>query len=184
MTGEDRLLDRAAIEDALTRLGERLHQRGVTADVYVVGGAAMSLAYDARRATRDIDAVFTPHGVVVEEAASVAAELGLPRWWLNDQASVYVSPLPDSSARAIFDSPSLRVSAASPEHLLAMKALAGRRYADRDDIEVLLRLLRITTVAEVETICTRTFPQEPLAPRSRLLIEDVLASMERSQPEP
>ena len=51
----------------------------------------MALAYDARRATRDIDAVFEPHGVVVEEAQVVADELGLPRWWLNELASYYMT---------------------------------------------------------------------------------------------
>lgn len=51
------ILDRAAVEDALRRLGERLARRGVVADRYVFGGAAMALAYDARRSTRDIDAV-------------------------------------------------------------------------------------------------------------------------------
>jgi hypothetical protein len=32
--------------------------------------------------------VFQPHGVVLEEAHAVAEELGLPQWWLNEQASV------------------------------------------------------------------------------------------------
>ena len=56
------------------------------------GGAAMALAYDSRRATRDVDALFKPHGIVHDEALAVAAELGLPRWWLNEQASSYVVP--------------------------------------------------------------------------------------------
>ena len=81
------LLDRAGIEEAFRRLGDRLARRGVVADLYVLGGAAMALAYDSRRATRDVDALFKPHGIVVEEALAVAAELGLPRWWLNEQAS-------------------------------------------------------------------------------------------------
>jgi len=58
----DPLLDREAIAEAFRRLGERLARRGLVADVYVFGGAAMAMAYDARRATRDIDAVFEPHG--------------------------------------------------------------------------------------------------------------------------
>ena len=87
MTAEDPLLDRKMIAEAFRRLGDRPARRGLVADVYVFGGAAMALAYDARRATRDIDAVFKPHGVVVEEAQVVADELGLPRWWLNEQAS-------------------------------------------------------------------------------------------------
>jgi hypothetical protein len=37
------LLDRAGLEDAFRRLGERLARRGVVADLYVFGGAAMAL---------------------------------------------------------------------------------------------------------------------------------------------
>jgi hypothetical protein len=72
----DPLLDRKAIVHALTRLGERLARRGLVADVYVFGGAAMALAYDARRSTRDLDAVFKPHDAVIDEARAVAVELG------------------------------------------------------------------------------------------------------------
>jgi hypothetical protein len=72
------LLDRAGIEEAFRRLGDRLARRGVVADLYVFGGAAMALAYDSRRATRDVDALFKPHGIVLEEALAVATDLGLP----------------------------------------------------------------------------------------------------------
>jgi hypothetical protein len=69
---------------------------GVLSDVFVVGGAAMALAYDANRVTRDVDARFIPHGIVHEEAMRVAEELGLPRLWLNEQASVYISGKDDA----------------------------------------------------------------------------------------
>jgi hypothetical protein len=121
------LLGREGIEEAFRRLGDRLAKRGVVADIYVFGGAAMALAYDSRRATRDVDALFKPHGIVHEEARAVGAELGLPSWWLNEQASSYVAPGGDPSPSRVFDHPGLRVFAASPEHLLAMKALAARR---------------------------------------------------------
>jgi len=113
----DPLLDRAAIRQVFGRLGERLLQRGVVADIYVFGGAAMALAYDSRRSTRDIDAVFVPHGVVLDEARAVAAEFGLPDWWLNEQASAYVAPGGDPDAALAFDHPGLRVTTASPERL-------------------------------------------------------------------
>jgi hypothetical protein len=61
------LLGRAELERAFSALGERLARRGVVADVFVVGGAAMALAYDATRVTRDVDARFVPHGIVIEE---------------------------------------------------------------------------------------------------------------------
>ena len=88
---DDVLLGRADLEQAFTALGERLARRGVVADVFVVGGTAMALAYDASRVTRDVDARFLPHGIVLEEARRVADDLGLPPWWLNEQASVYIS---------------------------------------------------------------------------------------------
>jgi hypothetical protein len=42
------------------------------------------LAYDVQRVTRDVDARFVPHGIVLEEARRVAEDLGLPPWWLNE----------------------------------------------------------------------------------------------------
>jgi hypothetical protein len=78
VTDTDPLLDRAAIQDAFRRLGDRLVRRGVVADIYVIGGAAMALAYDARRATRDIDAVFQPHGVVLTKRGPWQTNSGCP----------------------------------------------------------------------------------------------------------
>ena len=140
------LLDRAQIKRAFTALGERMERRGVVADVFVVGGAAMALAYDATRVTRDVDSLFVPHGIVLEEARRVAKDLGMPPWWLNEQASVYISGKDDPGKRRVFDHPGLRVTAASPRHIFAMKAFAARTR-DIDDLRLLAghhrdRLLR------------------------------------------
>jgi hypothetical protein len=66
------LFGRTELVQAFTALGERLVRRGVVADIFIVGGAAMALAYDAARVTRDVDAMFKPHGIVHEEAMQVA----------------------------------------------------------------------------------------------------------------
>jgi hypothetical protein len=171
------LLDRETITEALRLLGERLAFRGVVADLYVFGGAAMALAYDLRRSTRDIDALFTPHGVVSSEAQAVALELGLPRWWLNEQASAYVAPGADTEAPLVFDHPGLRVHAASARHLLAMKVLAGRRR-DVDDILRLVHHLGLRTPAEVGAVCGEVFPDEPVPERSRLLLDELFEPSE------
>jgi predicted nucleotidyltransferase len=104
--------------------------------VFVVGGAAMALAYDATRVTRDVDARFVPHGIVLDEARQVAQDLGLPPWWLNVQATVYISGKDDPGKRRVFDHPGLRVMAASPEHVFAMKARAARTR-DIEDLRLL-----------------------------------------------
>jgi hypothetical protein len=171
MSGEAPLLGRADIERALGRLGDRLARRGVVADLYVFGGA-MAMAYDARRTTRDIDALFEPHGIVREEADAVAAEFGLPRWWLNEQASVYVAQDGDPAAPHVFENAGIRVAAASPEHLLAMKVLAARRR-DVEDLRNLAQRLELTTLEEVLAICMEIFPDEPVPGRARLVLEEV-----------
>jgi hypothetical protein len=62
----------------------------------------MVLGYNARDATMDLDtAIRQHHGAVLAEARVVAAELGLPSWWLNEQATPYLPPGDDSEARAV-----------------------------------------------------------------------------------
>lgn len=175
MSDPSPLLDRTRIEEIFRRLGDRLVKRGVVADLYVFGGAAMALVYDSRRATRDIDALIKPHGIVLEEALAVGTELGLPRWWLNEQASAYVAPGGDPAASRVFDHPGLRVFAASPEHLLAMKALAARPR-DAEDIRQLVQMLGLSTPDDVLAAVHEVFPEEEPPARLRLLLDDIFSS--------
>ena len=101
----------------------------------------------------------------------------MPRWWLNDQASSYLSRIRDEKAPTIVDYPNLRVTAMSAEHLLAMKAMAARRYADMDDIALLAAWLGLTTLEGIEALCSRVYPEEPLSGRAKLVISDVLKRM-------
>lgn len=84
-------MEREEIVAALTALAAELRRRETTAEMYVVGGAAIALAFDERRATRDIDAVFEPKSVVYEAAAAVAAERDLPSGWLNDAVKGFLA---------------------------------------------------------------------------------------------
>ena len=58
----ERHFTRARILNALQALGEELTRQSVRGQVFIVGGAAMALAYSTRRVTKDIDAVFTHAG--------------------------------------------------------------------------------------------------------------------------
>lgn len=169
---DDGLLGRADLERAFAALGDRLVRRGVVADLFIVGGAAMALAYDANRVTRDVDATFVPHGVVLEEARNVADAMGLPPWWLNEQASAYVSTQQDKGKREVFDHPGIRVMAASPEHVFAMKAFAARSR-DEEDLRALAEIIGVTTFGAALELCERFFPAEPLPVRSRAMLEDL-----------
>jgi Nucleotidyltransferase of unknown function (DUF6036) len=52
--------DAEQLRSLLAELSSRLEERGVKGEMFLVGGAAMALAYSRRRATADIDAVLSP----------------------------------------------------------------------------------------------------------------------------
>ncbi len=167
------LLDRETLRSAFEALAEKLRRRGVVGEIHVFGGAAMVLAFDSRAATRDVDALFEPDGHVLGAAQEVASDLGLPRSWLNNQASSYVSGRAGRGT-PVFDHAHLRVMVTPAEHLLAMKVRAARAVRDSDDIRLLLDRLKLREIAEIEAVVARFFPDEPLEDRSRRLVEDLL----------
>jgi hypothetical protein len=132
----------------------------------------MALAYDATRVTRDVDSLFMPHGIVLEEARNVAEDLGLPPWWLNEQASVYISGKDDPGKRRVFDHPGLRVTAASPHHIFAMKALAARTR-DIDDLRILADLIGVDSAEMALRICEDFFPDESVPPRTVAVLQEL-----------
>jgi hypothetical protein len=166
-------MDRGEIATALRRLGELLEERGVQGDLYLVGGAALALAYDARRTTRDVDAVFEPKMVIYDAAAEVAGELGLPPDWLNDAARGFLYA-DDPHDGPVYDYPGLRVQAASAEMILAMKVVAARVGEDDDDVEWLSRHLGLRSAEEVMDVVIGIVGEERVGPRSRFLVEEVL----------
>jgi hypothetical protein len=134
------------------------YRRGAVADVYRFGGGAIVVGFDARGATEDLDARFTSTSTVIGEVQGVAAELGLPRWWLNEQATPYLPRQADPYPVPVFDHPNLRVLRASDRYLLAMKAAASRRNTrDMEDVAVLARHLGLQTVEEVVRVHDEVF---------------------------
>jgi Nucleotidyltransferase of unknown function (DUF6036) len=171
---DEPLLTAEILRRALSALDQRLRRRRLTADVFVFGGAAMVLGFDARPSTRDVDAVWQPHSAVLEEAWNVAEELGLPRSWLNEQASAYLPAGARTGGAIAFQGAALRVTLASPELLLAMKVRAGRR-GDLADIRTLAEHLELDSSDAVLELAERVFGEEVVG-RQRLTVEDLFDS--------
>jgi hypothetical protein len=158
---------------ALQALGEELTARGVRGQVFVVGGAAIALAYSARRVTRDIDAVFEPKSIVYTAAAKVAEELDLPEDWLNDAVKAFL-PGPDGEQRPVPDIEGIEVATASPRYLLAMKLMASRVGEDDDDILLLLHECGIADVEQALRLVEGMYPSRQPPAKTRLLLEALL----------
>jgi len=126
------------IRHAFAALSDELKTQGTSAELVVVGGAALVLLFAARQSTKDVDAYFVrPEASVVRLAAEAVAErLALPEDWLNDGAKGYL--LGVTTGDVLFQSANLTVRAASTTQLLAMKLMAWRDAVDRSDARLLL----------------------------------------------
>lgn len=168
-------LTTADIRRLFALLDAELGSQGVVGEVYLVGGAVMCLALDAREATRDVDAFFRPTKLIREAAARVAARAGVPDTWLNDAVKAYLSPRGEYDPYLELEH--LRVFVARPAYLLAMKCVAmrlGQEFRDLDDVRYLLRYLNVTTADEALAIVLRYFDEEHIAPKTRLALEELL----------
>jgi predicted nucleotidyltransferase len=149
-------MDRDGILRLLTQVGCLLESQGQTAELYVVGGAAMALTLDSRRTTADIDASVSGASDAFWAAVeTVGRDNGLPPDWLNTTATMFFTNEPDSDA-VEFNMPGLRVLAGSAKHLIAMK-LRALRERDMDDLEVLFRAAGVTTPEQAAAVHDQLF---------------------------
>ncbi|HEY0838922.1 MAG TPA: hypothetical protein VGD74_01925 [Vulgatibacter sp.] len=164
-------LDRETILAALERLDAELDRRDSHAEIFLVGGAVMCLAFDARTSTKDLDGWFTEPQVVREAARQVAEDMNLPSDWLNDAAKAFV---PERAAFEKWKTFSrLEVSVADEATMLAMKCAAARTAEDLGDIRFLIRRLDLRSADEVLGLVLKFYPASRLPVRTRFMIEEV-----------
>src|SRR5260370_1863186 len=164
------------IRGLLDDLSAELAARGARGELLLGGGAALAVAYDGTRATRDLDAVFIPTDVVRQAARAVAEHRGLTEDWLNDAVKGFL-PGPDPDAQRFYSSDSLIVDIASPRYLLAMKLFAARPELDADRIILLYRHLGFTTVDEGLDLVEQAYPGRPIPAKLKFLLTEIVHSM-------
>jgi len=177
MTGTAGELGAGDVRELCQQLSERFAVHGIRAQLFVVGGAAMALAYDQDRLTRDVDALFAPATEVRMIAAEIGAENGLAPDWLNDAVKGFL-PGNDDDPRTVFESASLLVRVPSPEYLLALKLHASRDVHDLDDAAVLFDRVGYTTPEQAIELLERTYASAQLLPRHWYVADDVAGRAE------
>lgn len=158
-------------------LDAELATSDTAAELYLVGGAVMCLAFGARESTRDVDALFVPTREVRAAAARVAAAAGVPETWLNDAVKAFLGTR--GEFERYLELPHLSVFVARPEYLLALKCAAmrlGEEFRDLDDVRYLLRLLNITSAREALDIVARYLGEDAVPVKTRLALEEMLGA--------
>jgi len=183
--GRDFSLNREQIIGLLTELGQELDAGGVKAQMFVVGGAPVALAYNLRRAIADVDGVFEPKAVIYEAARRVASRHGqLPEDWLNDSVKGLLPAGGDQHARVILDLPGITVTVPSPHYLLALNVQAARIDRDQDDIRFLARETGAKTPDDVLRIAEQVTGSNRLLPKARFIVQEMVPAGPAESPLP
>jgi hypothetical protein len=157
------------IKQYLQELDEELRLKDIKGEVSLFGGAVMVLAFKARIATKDVDAIFFPTSEIRSAAKRIAARHGLPDGWLNDGVKGYVV---EHSKNVLFHLPNLTVFVPSADYLLAMKALAARAETeDEADVITLIRETGLRSAQDVFSIIEKYYPKGQIPPRTQYFIE-------------
>jgi hypothetical protein len=119
-----------------------LNGKNMSAEIILIGGAAVLAKYSFRKMTYDIDATVLASSAMKEAINRVGDRLGLPNGWLNTnfrKTQSYSDKLIGVSTYYKTFSNILEVRTITAEYLIAMKLMSGRQYKnDMSDIAGIL----------------------------------------------
>jgi hypothetical protein len=187
-------LNRAKIEEAFRIMGQYLLDRKTLGEVAIYGGSAILFQFDWRKTSLDVDARVTSernHGIIIDAVHEAAKQLHLPRSWLNESVAIYARRGEGDADRiliGLYPSPErfgLRVTAAKPEYILAMKLKALDRVTadDRDFQDAVGRGIEcgVITIDQMHDVYRKFFGSEELPTAGQLrfsgLIEAIRARL-------
>ena len=152
-----------------------LRQSGQKGEIGIVGGAVMCLVFNARNATRDVDAIFEPSQVIRRAAAQIAKDHGLSEDWLNDAAKGF---LVEGFRREVVETYSnLLIWAPEAQYMLAMKCMSARwETSDKDDVIFLIKHLGLKNVHAVFEIIETYYPKKLIPAKTQFFIEELFDS--------
>jgi len=149
----------------LEEVNKKLEQRNKFGEIMLCGGAVLTLIYEARNSTHDIDAVFNPKEDMKEIIDEITLENNLDSQWLNDDVSMFTKEFKNLTSSEYLKLSRLTVSVLDAESLLAMKLVSARDSTyDLSDVVTLIKHLGIKNVEELYAVIEKyEFPLHPTA---------------------
>ena len=167
------MFDAAQIKKLFQALNKELAKQDVVGEIGLCGGAVMCLVFKSREATKDIDAIFAPAAEIRKASRKVARQFGVSDDWLNDAAKAYFHAEPPR--HTVMELSHVRIWAPRADYMLAMKCISARFDThDKDDIQFLLKRLRLKKPSEVFAIIEKYYPRSRIPPKTQFLVEELL----------
>lgn len=156
------LMDRDKLLQIFDYLNERLKENQLQLELTIYGGTVMTMVYDNRPATKDIDCVFNDINQELLEniLEMIKFTFNLPENWINEEIKGPLKSIIKEDKETYKTYSNLKILKPKAEQLLAMKVLAARPEPAKDFIDgfILCRDLNIRTKEELLTIVGKYLP--------------------------
>lgn len=163
------------IEKYFSEINDELAEKNVIGEICIYGGAAMCLAFNARPATKDVDAIFEPVKIIRGAINKIAVKYNLNEGWLNFAVKIFVV---GHEKQILLDFSNLKVFAPVPDYLLAMKVLALRAESfDSEDVSFLIKHLNLKTTQDILSIIENYYPKKEIKPETIFQIEEIFENL-------
>ena len=160
---------------ALDRLDEALERRRLEAELFLIGGAVMTVVFRAFPGTRRASALLGSREALDDAVSEVAESAGLPADWLPAATRQLITAEGVSGVGR--DGRHLRIFSPLPDYALSLKCAelgareAEERRAVEADVRYLLRLMGISSATEaLERVGTYFTPRQ-LSPELPEILE-------------
>lgn len=169
------LMNRDELLEIFEYLNERLKENQLQLEITIYGGTIMTMVYDNRPATKDVDCVFSETNTKLLEHILELTRFtfNLSDGWINEEIKEPLKSILKEDKEIYRMYSNLRILKPKAEQLLAMKILAARPEPAKDFIDayILCKDLNITTKAELLNIFSDYLPLKLIGERQMYFIK-------------
>lgn len=163
------LMDKNKLLEIFDYLNERLKENQLQLEITIYGGSIMTMVYDNRPATKDIDCVFseTNDKLLNNILDLTKFAFNLSDGWINEEIKEPLKAILKEDKETYKVYSNLNILKPKAEQLLAMKVLAARPEPAKDfvDAYILCKDLNITTKDKLMDIISTYIPLTILGER-------------------
>lgn len=182
------LLSKEDILRGLSKIDEMAKKEKIIIELSIYGGAALSLSFDLRDSTRDVDAVVKGSPDFLRKSSQqVALDENWPMDWLNDGVKGFTSENEQMNLMEKFNPTNgeggLRVQVPSVEYIFAMKCMAMRtedESHDISDIKSLVKIIGLKNYNEAIHVIEDFYPKKDIPQKTLYGIQEIMDNAENS----
>ncbi|MBF0102981.1 MAG: hypothetical protein HQK77_18955 [Desulfobacterales bacterium] len=167
----------------MNELNDLLKIKCIEGEICVFGGSYITLIYKDDRMTDDIDSIFIKgKKEIIPLLQEIAVKHGLIPTWLNDAVKETVEMGKKLTKKVHLAYSNLTIYMPPPEFILAMKVMSSRADTkDFEDIQLLVRELKINSIEQIDTILNNHFPTKEIDYRNRIFLEELIKDVTQSE---